>query len=312
MTMMTRLVAGAALFASTAALAQAAAPAPAAAPIAAPAAPVAMVDADPALWVVKDGDTTIYLFGTVHVLKPGLSWFDEAVADAFTASDELVLELAPAENANVGPILQRLGRAEDGVALSSRLTDEQRDTYTRALATVNIPPAAFEPTDPWVPGMLLTVLPLQALGYDPASGAEATLTKAAEVAGKPVSGLETAELQLGLLDTLPIPAQVSFMVGAAEQALKGGDQLAQLIDLWKDGKPDELGALMNYELAESPELEESLLTNRNRTWAEWIATKIAAPGGSYFVAVGAGHLAGEHSVQSFLATRGLTVTRVAY
>ena len=31
-------------------------------------------DADPALWVVRDQDTTVYLFGTIHVLKPGLSW----------------------------------------------------------------------------------------------------------------------------------------------------------------------------------------------------------------------------------------------
>ena len=71
----------------------AASPVQAAAPAAA-----ATVDADPALWVMKDDDTTIYLFGTVHVLKPGLSWFDEAVRDAFDKSDQLMLEMVMPED----------------------------------------------------------------------------------------------------------------------------------------------------------------------------------------------------------------------
>src|ERR1700760_663528 len=87
-----RLIAAPAILLAPPSIAQTApAPAPTApAPVAAPA---ATVDADPALWVVKDKDTTIYLFGTVHVLKPGLSWFDEGVKKAFDSSDELVLEI---------------------------------------------------------------------------------------------------------------------------------------------------------------------------------------------------------------------------
>ncbi|MGI9360936.1 MAG: TraB/GumN family protein, partial [Parasphingorhabdus sp.] len=58
-------------------------------------------DPDPALWVVKDEDTTIYLFGTIHILKPGLSWFDEAVKDAFDESEELVVEMIQPEPAEM-------------------------------------------------------------------------------------------------------------------------------------------------------------------------------------------------------------------
>ena len=105
--MRTMLKVAVALAALATPLALAAQTAPAAPAPATTAAPVKTVDADPALWVVKDKDTTIYLFGTIHVLKPGLSWFDEAVKTAFNKSDTLVLELVmppPAEmQASVRP-----------------------------------------------------------------------------------------------------------------------------------------------------------------------------------------------------------------
>ena len=58
---------------------------------AAPAAP-ALPDADPAIWVVKDPDTTIYLFGTFHGLDNTADWFNDEVKTAFDASNELVIE----------------------------------------------------------------------------------------------------------------------------------------------------------------------------------------------------------------------------
>jgi len=80
------------LFAAPGALAQQTDPVMGPAPAATPAA-VVTKDADPALWVVKDEDTTIYLFGTIHILRPGLSWFDEGVKKAFDESGELVTEI---------------------------------------------------------------------------------------------------------------------------------------------------------------------------------------------------------------------------
>ena len=77
-----------------------------------PAAPArAANDADPALWVVKDKDTTIYLFGTIHVLKPGLTWFDEAVKKAFDASSEVKLELIMPDAADMQKLVMATGVA---------------------------------------------------------------------------------------------------------------------------------------------------------------------------------------------------------
>lgn len=67
-------------------------------------------DADPALWVVRDADTTVYLFGTIHVLKPGLSWFDEAVRAAFDKADEVKLEIVDLSSAEMGALVQAKDR----------------------------------------------------------------------------------------------------------------------------------------------------------------------------------------------------------
>ncbi|HWU95566.1 MAG TPA: TraB/GumN family protein, partial [Sphingomonas sp.] len=88
----------------------------------APAAAAATRDADPAIWVVKDADTTIYLFGTVHVLKPGLSWFDEAVKAAFDKSDTVALEMVMPDPATMQGVIMKAAMApQTDPALTTKL-----------------------------------------------------------------------------------------------------------------------------------------------------------------------------------------------
>src|SRR4051794_14858670 len=53
----------------------------AASPAIAPAAPQA--SADPAMFVVGDADTTVYIFGTFHALDGQSNWFDSKIRNAF-------------------------------------------------------------------------------------------------------------------------------------------------------------------------------------------------------------------------------------
>jgi uncharacterized protein YbaP (TraB family) len=307
---LTRLLATAALLLSPAAPAVAQ-DAPAAAP-AAGAAPMPTVDADPALWVVRDADTTIYLFGTVHALRPGLGWFDEAVADAFNASEEVIFEIPQTDDpAAMQGLIARLGVAQDGRTLSSRLTDDQRATYTRAMQSIGMPIPAFDRLEAWVPGVLLSVIPLMQRGYDPTQGAERILSNAATAAGKRVGALETAEQQLGFFDTLPEAAQIKFLLDSAEAAVSPEDKTQAMINLWAAGNPDDLGQMINAEMQDDDALRDALLTRRNANWTQWIQTRMDQPG-TVFIAVGAGHLAGNESVQSMLTSGGVTVTRINY
>lgn len=277
---------------------------------AAPAA--ATTDADPALWVVKDADTTIYLFGTVHVLKPGLSWFDEAVKTAFDKSDELMLEIVmPEDQAEMAKVMMPLAIDQTGKTLSSRLDADQLKAYQAAMASVGLPPAQFDIFEPWFPAITLSVLPLTKLGYDPEQGAEKLLTAHAKKAGKPVAGLETLNQQLGFFDALPEAQQVTFLNAVVKDLDKLGPQLDKMVVLWAKGDPDGLAVTMNESMAATPELAKTLLWDRNARWADQLKARMDKPG-TVFVAVGAGHLAGEKSVQDYLKAQGVTVKRVKY
>ena len=287
--------------------AQAAEPAPQTAP-----APAATTDADPALWVVKDDDTTIYLFGSVHVLKPGLSWFDEAVKDAFDKSDQLMLEMVmPEDQAAVAKTMMPLAMDTTGKTLPSRLSPDELKAYQAAMTGLGLPANAFDNFEPWFPAMTLSVLPLTKLGYDPEQGAEKLLTSAAKAAGKPIAGFETFEEQLGFFDNLPEAQQVAFLNSVVNDMDKLAPMLDKMVVLWGKGDPDGLAVLMNESMAATPELAKTLLWDRNQRWADAIKARMDQPG-TVFVAVGAGHLAGDKSVQDYLKARGLTATRVKY
>jgi uncharacterized protein YbaP (TraB family) len=268
-------------------------------------------DADPALWVVKDKDTTIYLFGTVHVLKPGLSWFDEAVRKAFDASGEVVLEMLQPDPAAMQALILKTAVNQTGPSLPDRLPEPDRAPFAKAVADLGMPAGALDRFDPWFAATNLQLIPLMKLGYDPASGAEKAITDAATAAGKPVIGLETAEQQIGYLDGLSEPAQVKFLTETVKEMGSIGTTIDKMVVDWSAGDADALAVTLNESMRESPEVAKVLLTDRNIRWADWIQARMAKPG-TVFVAVGAGHLAGSDSVQVQLGKRKLTATRVAY
>jgi uncharacterized protein YbaP (TraB family) len=301
-----RLLTAAAICLAQPALAQSEA-APAATPAASEGA-----DADPALWVVRDADTTIYLFGTIHLLRPGLSWFDEAVREAFDASDELKVEVVmPADPTSLAQAFTAAGTYPEGVTLQSRMTEEQRAAYRAAIAPTGIPPEAIDSLEPWFSGLQLALAIYAQMGFQPGAGAEAVLKEAAGSAGKPVSGFETVEEQITFLDSTPESEQIAGLIQFFERGREMPAYVERLLASWTSGSPDDTAAIMNEAMATSPETARILLTDRNRRWADTLKARMDQPG-TVFVAVGAGHLAGEGSVQQFLAEHGHTAERIAY
>jgi len=285
-------------------------PLPACAQGAAPAA--ATTDADPALWVVRDKDTTIYLFGTIHVLRPGLSWFDEAVKAAFDRSDEVVLELVLPDPAKMAGIVRTTGIAPAGTPpLTERLPQAKRAAFTAAVVNLGLPATALDRYKPWLAATQLSVGPLQKTGYVSANGPEEVVSAAAKAGGKTLIGLETAEQQLGYFNGLSDAAQLKFLESTVDELPTLGKQMTTMVDAWAKGKPDILAREMNDSLKDTPEVARVLLTERNQRWAGWVKQRLAQPG-TVFVAVGAGHLAGPESVQAQLKRLGVKAERVKY
>ncbi|WP_426257825.1 TraB/GumN family protein [Sphingomonas sp. DC1600-2] len=277
----------------------------------APTPAAATIPADPALWVVKDQDTTIYLFGTIHALKPQLSWFDSAVRKAFDASGQLVLEIPLPTQEQAKAVIVPLAMDATGKPLTQKLSTEDRKVYAAAMAKLGIPETAFDTFEPWFAGVTLAQIELQKAGFNAAEGVEVALNAAATASGKPVSGLETLEQQLGFFHNLPQADQIAFLISSAKEIDKFDATINAMLDRWKAGDAEGLSALMNEDLSSQPNLYKVLLADRNARWADWIDNRLKTPG-TVFIAVGAGHLAGKDSVQAYLAKHHLVAERVRY
>ena len=143
----------------------------------------------PRLWVVKDKDTTVYLFGTIHVLKPGLTWFDEAVKAAFDRSSEVKLELVMPDPADMQKLVMATGVAAPGTPpLTELLPADKRPAFTKAVVDMGLPANTLDRFKPWLAATQLSIAPLSKLGYDSANGPEEVITAAAKAQGKPVTG----------------------------------------------------------------------------------------------------------------------------
>ncbi len=239
-----------------------------------------------------------------------MGWFDEAVKDAFDKSDRLVLEIVEPDQATTQQLFAKYGLDQSGKTLTSKMTEEQKATYTKAMEKVGLPAAAFEPFDPWAAAVTMQVMGLQKGGYDVNSGVETQLTAAAKASKKPIGAVETMEQQLQIFDSLSQETQVKFLVESAAMVDQMTSSMDNMVTLWAKPDPDGLAQVMNQGLSD-PKLHSALLTNRNANWAAWIKQQLEKPG-TTFMAVGAGHLAGSTSVQHLLSAYGIEAQRVEY
>ncbi|MFN7107196.1 MAG: TraB/GumN family protein [Brevundimonas sp.] len=282
-------------------------PADALAQTTAPAAAAPIQGEGPALWVVKDADSTLYLFGSVHVLRPTNGWASPRVEAAFDSASDIWFEISnPDDQAAVLPLIQQHGLSPE-TPLSSRLTPEENVELEAAAQAMGASAAQLQPMKPWLAALSLSVAPLVKAGYDPKSGVELVLKARAEAAGKPIHGFETIDKQIGMLAGLPEDVQMAFLRETLKDYENAVTMLDTMVEAWAKGDVGTLDRVMVEEMKEaSPALYQALLVDRNTDWADQIQTLLEGSG-TAFIAVGAGHLTGDESVQAILQQRGVTV-----
>ena len=269
-------------------------------------------DADPALWVVRDADTTIYLFGTFHMLD-GRTWFNDEVKTAFDASGELVLEARlPEDQTQLAMMVMQYATDQQGRTIASRLTPAQNAALNQRLSALGVPTGAFDRFEPWFVAMTMTALSAQQLGISGDNGPETILTRAARTRAIPINELEGMEHQIRMLDGMPEPLQIAALNDTVEEVGEIGDKLGPMLQAWSTGNVDGLAALTDEVEDDNDRIVHRMLfTDRNAAWAGWIQQRLARPG-TVFIAVGAGHLAGNDSVQAALRARGIQSARVPH
>ncbi len=274
--------------------------------------PVVEAPPKPAIWKIADADTTVYFFGTVHVLPPTLTWHSPAVDAALNEAKALYFET----DTEVDPmvfreIVSRLGQYEPGDKLSDRLKLEDLEKLRAALDKLDIPLVAIEAMRPWYAGVVIGDAVVRRAGYDASSGVESVMRPEARKAGKEIRFLESLEEQMASFATLPEDVQLQFLIGGLAEVDTASEELGKLVDAWKRGDLETLNRLLiDEDFATIPVLYDALLTNRNANWAPKIDTLIKTEPGAFMVAVGTAHLIGKDSVIEMLKAMGYTVVRV--
>jgi uncharacterized protein YbaP (TraB family) len=264
----------------------------------------------PALWKLADADTTIYLFGTIHLLPAGLEWRTPVLDQAIAGSQELVLEtvLGSDPTAAAGTML-KLGTAKGLPPLSERVPAEKREALNKLIAATGVPARALDRMETWAAALTLLAIQFRQMGYNPELGVEKGLEAAYAANARPVRGLETIEQQFGFFDQLSEEAQRTFLAGMLDKPEETKAQFEAMLAAWRTGDTSAIAATFDSETALMPELREVLMRDRNAAWAEWVEKRMEQPG-TVMVAVGAGHLVGDDSVQALLKAKGLRTQRL--
>lgn len=267
--------------------------------------------ANPAMWKVADSDTTIYLFGTIHLLPPGTKWRTATIDRAAASSDTLVVETIfdDAKPDEIRATMRRMAESDGLPPLAARVSPGKRAALAAALAKLGARPDAFDKYETWFAGFTLLGLQFAELGLAPGSGVEPALKKQFSEQGKPLDQLETNAEQLSYLDGLSEEAQRKFLEGVLDDPASMKQQFGGMLQAWTRGDVKAIAESFNSDLADADELKNALLLKRNANWTRWVKGRLDRPG-TVMVAVGAGHLAGDGSVVSMLEKQGVKVTRV--
>ncbi len=246
---------------------------------------------EPAMFVVRDADTTVYIFGTFHALDGRSQWFGDQVRHAFEQSNELVLEtLVPEQRDQVGPPIP------------------------------GFRPPAVTPSASFLATTRMAITAGRSQGMQVDNGADMVLRHQAEAEGKPVEGLETLQFQLDMFNRMPAgpaptpavapapkPGQPVVFSASPMQSLSLA--MTQMQAAWKRGDQAVFVNMLDQLKTASPDTYRMMFTERNARGADWIRARMQTPG-TVFVAVGAGHLAGKDSLLVRLAERGIPSQRV--
>jgi uncharacterized protein YbaP (TraB family) len=266
----------------------------------------------PSLYVVRDADSTMYLYGTVHVRPRGADWGNDRVRAAIDESAEIWTELlmTPETDQQAQALAMQFGAAEPGRPLSSWLTPEENASLNAVTARLGMPQGALEPLKPWLASLTLTIVPLMQAGYDPASGVDRSIDVYADNAGKTMRALETAEQQLSFFANLGPEVQREML----QEAIRESENVSAMIDemsaAWERGDDAALErAVIDDSRTEYPELYQMLFVDRNNAWMT-VLTQEMEGAGVDFIAVGAGHIIGPDGLVAQFRARGYTVERV--
>ena len=268
----------------------------------------------PALWKMGDADTTIYLFGTVHLLPNDLEWQNPVITEAFDASERVLFEVnleSLEAMQTFATLTKENGYLPKGENIYDKMEPEEAEKVKIALKGIGYNPDAISNLKPWNASMNIYQDLLIQEGYNPLKGVESVFKERAYKQGMSFGYLETIEEQFAAISGASFEDQLEELIEGVEYLDMTSEVLDDMLNEWVDGDVKGLGimAASPETMGESDESYERILVNRNRNWIPNIEAILDDPG-TNFIAVGAAHLAGPDSVILMLEEKGYEVERI--
>ncbi|MEO6163370.1 MAG: TraB/GumN family protein [Candidatus Binatia bacterium] len=257
------------------------------------------------LWKVQGNNNTVYILGSIHLLKRESAALKPVVLEVFSKSKRLVFEI---DLLNEGPtkfqqLLLQKGVNLDGKLLAQQLSPETYELAAQRASELGIDLKVLAPLKPWVVALTMVVMQLQKLGYDPSLGIDHQLAQRAKQAKKPVAGLETAEFQMDIFNHLTLAQQEMFLRQSLLEMELLDNAVEDMVRAWNSGDLDLGEKLFLDSIRAFPELKEHVLDGRNRRWLPQIE-RFLKQDDDILVVVGTAHVVGKQGVIELLKGRG--------
>jgi uncharacterized protein YbaP (TraB family) len=274
------------------------------------------------LWKVSSPTNSIYLLGSIHVLRKTDYPLPDVIESAFSNAPVAAFEADINEMQDPAVAIQMLTKCmlPEGETLADRLSPELYKAFTNKVSEVSKSltnqagesAMALMMIDRFTPGMAATTLAtvqLDKLHLDPKYGLDKQLYDRAKKDGKKTLALETVEFQLNLFTQLSKEEGEVFLKTTLTDMDKLEAELPEFIQAWKNGDPVQLEKLLDEATEQAPGLYKRLISDRNARWIPKIEDMLKQNNNS-IVVVGTGHLVGKDNVVQLLAKKGYKVTQL--
>jgi uncharacterized protein YbaP (TraB family) len=262
------------------------------------------------LWELHGKHNTVYLLGSIHVLRQSDYPLTAPVLAAYANAKCLVMEVNLEEIGSEQVQAEMLGSAmlPEGKTLPGILGSQRYERANTLAREVGVDLSNFDPFAPWFAAEAISQLQLSQLGFQPEAGVEMYFLQKAQTDGKTVEGLETVHDQISLFQNMSMDTQAEYLVSSLEQAKDLPSQVDAMVQAWKRGDSQWFVNQLQSEIGRDPALYQAVLGSRNRKWLPKIEA-LLNDDKNYLVIVGTGHLVGPGSVIDLLKKDGIGATQ---
>lgn len=254
------------------------------------------------LWEVKHPDSKYasYIFGTIHLIEKEYFRFPKRLQKFILSSDKVVLELPGMPTSEQ---LKPFIYLQEGENILTYFSMEQKNKLLQWVEkNLHLNEEEFiESYGKFKPFMVAQTI-TQFAFLDKTVSYEREIINTLKKTNISLEGLETVESQINLFSALPMDKQVNMVIQAIETSDTNKLLLKEMQQAYKDQNLDLIHQLIQEESALTATDFNHFITERNKHWIQPLTNYFR--NGKTFVAVGAGHLAGEQGILNLLRKEG--------